>query len=67
MSSIQELNKDSNEFSLSTWTRSISKSSRLSYYIHVQILCYEEPKKEITSYASEQLVCNLKTYNGIKL
>ena len=28
---------------------------------------YEKPKKKITFYAFEQLVCSLKTYNGIKL
>jgi len=30
-------------------------------------LCYEEPKKEVTSHTFKQLVCNLKIYNGIKL
>ena len=29
--------------------------------------CYEEPKKEVTSHTSKQLVYNLKIYNRIKL
>jgi len=30
-------------------------------------LCYESPRKEITSYTFKQLIHNLKTYNRIKL
>jgi len=31
------------------------------------IICYESPKKKVTSYAFEQLIHNLKAYDGIKL
>ena len=30
-------------------------------------LCYESPKKELTSHAFEHLIYNLKSYNGIKI
>ena len=29
--------------------------------------CYESPKKELTSYAFEHLIYNLKSYNGIEI
>ena len=36
ISNVQQLNKNSIEFFLSTWTRRVSKSSRLSYYTVVR-------------------------------
>jgi len=31
----------------------------------MKVMCYESPKKELTSHAFEHLIYNLKSYNGI--
>jgi len=30
-------------------------------------MCYESPKKELTSHTFEYLIYNLKSYNGVKI
>jgi len=63
------MTKEKNNLGLSLCTMPQSPVTGLVMYFGIveYCLCYESPKKELTSHVFEHLIYNLKSYNGVEI